>query len=91
MDLKQYIALVPDWPKKGVMFKDVTPLMNDGEAFKYATHQIVQYAKDKHIDLVVGLKRAALLSAARSHTNLASALPRSQRRQAAAGNDPCGI
>lgn len=54
MDLKQYIALVPDWPKKGVMFKDVTPLMNNGDAFKYATDQIVQYAKDKHIDLVVG-------------------------------------
>lgn len=54
MDLKKYISIVPDWPKEGVLFKDVTPLMNDGEAYRYATNQIVEYAKEKQIDLVVG-------------------------------------
>jgi adenine/guanine phosphoribosyltransferase-like PRPP-binding protein len=39
MDLKQFIAIVPDYPKPGITFKDITPLMNDGEAYKYATVQ----------------------------------------------------
>jgi adenine phosphoribosyltransferase len=54
MDLKQFIAIVPDYPKPGITFKDITPLMNDGEAYKYATDQIVAFAKDKQIDLIVG-------------------------------------
>jgi adenine phosphoribosyltransferase len=54
MDLKQFIAIVPDYPKPGINFKDITPLMNDGEAYKYATDQIVEYAKDKQIDIIVG-------------------------------------
>ena len=54
MDLKQYITDVPDWPKKGILFKDITTLMDNGTAFKYATDQIVDYARDKKIDIVVG-------------------------------------
>ena len=54
MDLEQFIAIVPDYPKPGINFKDITPLMNNGEAYKYATDQIVDYAKDKQIDLIVG-------------------------------------
>jgi adenine phosphoribosyltransferase len=54
MDLKEYIAIVEDWPKPGIRFKDITPLMNDGEAYRYATNQIVLYAREKQIDLVVG-------------------------------------
>ncbi|MBE3569882.1 MAG: adenine phosphoribosyltransferase [Bacillales bacterium] len=54
MDLKKYIAVVPDWPQPGVQFKDITPLMDNGEAFKYATDQIVAYAEKKKADIVVG-------------------------------------
>lgn len=54
MDLKQFVAIVPNYPKEGIVFKDITPLMNDGEAYKYATDQIVSYAKERQIDLVVG-------------------------------------
>ncbi|WP_099352147.1 adenine phosphoribosyltransferase [Fredinandcohnia onubensis] len=54
MDLKKYIEIVDDYPKPGIKFKDITPLMNDGEAYKYATDQIVKYAREKKIDLVVG-------------------------------------
>ncbi len=54
MDLKQYITIVEDWPKPGIQFKDITTLMDNGEAYKYATDKIVEYAKEKHIDLVVG-------------------------------------
>ncbi|MEB3750368.1 adenine phosphoribosyltransferase [Geobacillus icigianus] len=54
MDLKQYITIVPDFPKPGILFKDITTLMDNGPAYKYATDQIVQYAREKQIDIVVG-------------------------------------
>ncbi|KMY43649.1 adenine phosphoribosyltransferase [Bacillus sp. FJAT-27916] len=54
MDLKNYIEIVEDWPKPGIKFKDITPLMADGAAYKDATDQIVEYAKEKEIDIIVG-------------------------------------
>ncbi|PLS15625.1 adenine phosphoribosyltransferase [Bacillus sp. M6-12] len=54
MDLKQYVTIVEDWPKPGIRFKDITTLMDNGAAYKYATDQIVSYARDKQIDIVVG-------------------------------------
>ncbi|WP_421380103.1 adenine phosphoribosyltransferase [Bacillus salacetis] len=54
MDLKQYVTIVEDWPKEGIKFKDITTLMDNGDAYRYATDQIVEYAKEKQIDLVVG-------------------------------------
>ncbi|PLR78032.1 adenine phosphoribosyltransferase [Bacillus sp. V3-13] len=54
MDLKQFVTIVPDWPKPGIKFKDITTLMDNGQAYKYATDQIVAYARERKIDLVVG-------------------------------------
>jgi adenine phosphoribosyltransferase len=54
MDLKKFVTIVEDWPKPGISFKDITTLMDNGEAYKYATDQIAQYAREKNIDLVVG-------------------------------------
>lgn len=54
MDLKKYVTIVPDYPKEGVQFKDITTLMDKGDVYRYATDQIVTYAKEKEIDLVVG-------------------------------------
>jgi adenine phosphoribosyltransferase len=50
----KYITTVPDWPKPGIKFLDITTLMDNGEAYKYATDQIVKYAKEKQIEQVVG-------------------------------------
>ena len=54
MDLKKYIASIPDYPAKGIIFRDISPLMADGDAYREATKQIVDYAKEKRIDMVVG-------------------------------------
>jgi adenine phosphoribosyltransferase len=54
MNLKDYVALVEDFPKEGIKFRDITPLMNNGKAFRTATDKIVEYAKGKEIDLIVG-------------------------------------
>jgi adenine phosphoribosyltransferase len=54
MDLKQYIAAVEDFPSEGITFRDISPLMADGKAYHEATQQIVEYAKNKGVEMVVG-------------------------------------
>src|SRR5699024_3180186 len=54
MDYKKHITIVQDWPKEGVQFKDITPLMANGKAFKSSVDDITAYAKEKNVDLVVG-------------------------------------
>ena len=54
MDLSKFIASVPDYPEKGVIFRDISPLMADGDAYRYATQQIENYAKDKDVEMIVG-------------------------------------
>ncbi|GGI64858.1 MULTISPECIES: adenine phosphoribosyltransferase [Enterococcus] len=54
MNLKDYIASIPNYPKEGVTFRDISPLMADGDAYRFATKKIVDYANEKEIDMVVG-------------------------------------
>lgn len=54
MDLKDYIAIVPDFPVKGISFKDITPLLGDAKAFKYAIDLLAQEVNAQEIDIVVG-------------------------------------
>ncbi|TFB24905.1 adenine phosphoribosyltransferase [Filobacillus milosensis] len=54
MDYKEYITIVEDWPKEGIKFKDITTLMDNGKAFKSAVDEIVEYAKKRDVDIVVG-------------------------------------
>ena len=54
MDLKQYVTTVENWPKPGISFKDITTIMDNGPAYKYATDQIVQFAKEVGAEIIVG-------------------------------------
>jgi len=54
MDYKEHIKIVKDWPKEGVEFKDITPLMANGPAFKSAIDEIIQFAEQKSVDVIVG-------------------------------------
>ncbi|MEW6856085.1 adenine phosphoribosyltransferase [Streptococcus iniae] len=54
MDLTKYIASIEDYPKEGITFRDISPLMADGKAYSYAIREIAQYACDKEIDMIVG-------------------------------------
>ncbi|MGB3340184.1 MAG: adenine phosphoribosyltransferase [bacterium] len=56
MDLKKYIRDVPDFPKKGILFKDITTLLKKPEPFKYAVDTIVNKYKDQDIDKVVSVE-----------------------------------
>lgn len=54
MDLKNYIAAIEDFPKEGILFRDITPLMADGAAYKEATERFVEFAKAVKADVIVG-------------------------------------
>jgi len=54
INLKDFIADVPDFPQKGILFRDVTPLLQSGEAFGYACELIKNFAKEKGATVVVG-------------------------------------
>ncbi len=54
MNLDDYIASIPDYPIEGVLFRDVTPLMGDGEAFHYACSKFVEFAKEIGAEVIVG-------------------------------------
>ena len=54
MDYKNYIASIPDFPSEGILFRDVTPLLADGEAFRAITKELADYAKKVGADVIVG-------------------------------------
>lgn len=54
MNLKDYITDVVDFPEKGIIFRDISPLMQDGDAYRFAVNEIVEFAKDLGVDKVVG-------------------------------------
>ena len=54
LDLRHYIRDVADWPKPGIVFKDITPLLRDPGALAMAVEQMVNPFRGKHIDIVAG-------------------------------------
>ncbi len=54
MNLKDYIAIVEDFPVKGISFKDITPLMANGKAFKEVCMKIAGFAKSVGANVIVG-------------------------------------
>lgn len=63
-ELKQLIRDIPDFPKKGILFRDITPLLSDGKAFKTAIDAIGNQFMDKKIDVVVGVEARGFIMGA---------------------------
>ena len=55
MHLKQNIRSIPNWPIKGVIFRDLTTLMQDPNAFRYSCDILYDRYKDKNLDKMVGI------------------------------------
>lgn len=65
MDLKQHIRHVPDFPKTGILFYDITTLLRDPSGFKTTVDQMAAPYAGKDIDVVVGIEsRGFILGAA---------------------------
>ena len=56
MDLASIIRDVPDFPKKGIIFKDITTLLINPDALRTAIHEMLTYCEGKKIDVVVGIE-----------------------------------
>ncbi|MCW0481466.1 adenine phosphoribosyltransferase [Gaoshiqia sediminis] len=56
MNLKKFIREIPDYPTKGISFKDITTLLKDKNAFQVVVDEISNYFKEKQITKVVSLE-----------------------------------
>lgn len=63
MDLKTYVRDIPDWPKEGTIFRDITPLLGNKESFKHAIDAIADHYKDMNIDIVLGAESRGFIFA----------------------------
>jgi adenine phosphoribosyltransferase len=63
-DLKKKIRSIPDFPKKGVIFRDITPVLQDPRAFRFLIKELVKPYKNKKVDKVVGIDARGFLLAA---------------------------
>lgn len=56
MDLKAHIRNIKDFPKQGIMFRDITTLLKNPEAMKYTSEKLLDFTKGLKIDKVVGIE-----------------------------------
>ena len=56
MDLKKHIRTIPDYPKKGILFRDITTLIKNAAAFRYTNDKIIQIAKNIEFDKVAAIE-----------------------------------
>jgi adenine phosphoribosyltransferase len=56
LDLTKYIGTIPDFPKPGILFRDITPLLASPEALKEATRQIADHYRDAKIDRIAAVE-----------------------------------
>ncbi len=61
--LKEAIREVPDWPKKGILFYDVTTLLKNASCFQKAVDALIAPYRDKRVDLVLGIEARGFIFA----------------------------
>lgn len=75
-DLKSAIRTIPDYPKKGIMFRDITTLLGNARAFRRAVDELVQPWAGMKIDKVAGIEaRGFILGGAVAHQASAGFVP----------------
>ena len=85
MPLASAIRTIPDYPKKGILFRDITTLLGDARAFRRAVDELVQPWAGTKMDKVAGMEaRGFILGGAVAHQLSAGLRSDSQERQAAA-------
>lgn len=61
MDLKKFIRDIPDFPKEGIIFKDITPLLKDAAAFNKAIEIMIENYRNTEFDYIVGIEARGFL------------------------------
>ena len=70
MNLRDYIRNIPDFPRKGILFRDITPLLSSPDAFDWAISEMVGIAKDLKPDVIVGIESRGFIFAIPISMNL---------------------
>lgn len=63
MDLKALVRDVPDFPKAGILFKDITPLLGDAKAFAHAIDRLAEFGRGLGVTKVVGIESRGFILA----------------------------
>ena len=63
LDLTEHIRDIPDFPKEGIIFKDITPLLMNTEAFEEVINRFYEYYKDKNISKVIAIESRGFIFA----------------------------
>jgi adenine phosphoribosyltransferase len=61
LDLRDYIADIPDYPREGIVFKDITPLFLDPGALRQTVDELSEYARKLDVELVVSAEARGFL------------------------------
>jgi adenine phosphoribosyltransferase len=61
MELKDYIRDVADFPQAGILFRDITPLLRDVGARRYAIDAMAEYVTSRRVDAIVGIESRGFL------------------------------
>jgi adenine phosphoribosyltransferase len=64
IDLKNYILDVPDFPKPGIVFKDITPVVQSAQAFHFAVDELAAWARPLRPEILAGIESRGFLFAA---------------------------
>ena len=65
IDLAAKVRAIPDFPKEGILFRDIMPLLQDPTTLREAVDRIVEYGTGRHVDVVLGAEaRGFILGAA---------------------------
>lgn len=64
IDLRSFIVDVPDFPKPGIVFKDITPIVQSAQAFHYAIDELAAWARPKRPELLAAIESRGFLFAA---------------------------
>ncbi len=72
VDLKRHIRSIPDWPKKGILFRDITPLLGDPRAFAAAVEALSTDFSDAGIDYVAAVEARGFIFGAAVAEKLAA-------------------
>lgn len=76
IELERYIRGIPDWPKKGILFRDITPLLADPQAFAAAVNALCADFRDERIEYVAAVEaRGFIFGAAVAETLSAGFVP----------------
>ena len=61
MNIKEFIREIPDFPKEGILYKDITPILQNPETYNYVIDKMVEYYSEFEIDYVAAIEARGFL------------------------------